>query len=77
MSAFLHVRVDPLEKERWRSQARAEGVSLSAWVSARLNGKTVATDERLASVEEELRDELRDLDRRLSRIESLAEGRGD
>jgi hypothetical protein len=48
-------------------------VSLFAWVSARLNGVSLAGDERLASIEDELRAELRDLDRRLGRIERLAE----
>jgi hypothetical protein len=38
MTAVLHVRVPEVDKARWASSARAEGMSLSAWVVSRLNG---------------------------------------
>ena len=43
VSVFLHVRVDPRDEQRWREQARAHGLSLSAWLSARLDEGTAVT----------------------------------
>ena len=75
MSVQVHVRVSPERRARWQALAESRGLSLTAFLVESVEGPAIAADERLSSVEEELRDELRDLERRLARIESLAEGR--
>jgi hypothetical protein len=74
----INIRLDVPLLPALRARADAEGVSLNVLCRTLLQDglrrALPSESERTASVEEELHEGLGDLDRRLSRIERLAEG---